>query len=205
MDKDRILELLSDEARRRRCHPLRVFVSSTFKDLKKERQAVKNALSMCGCVPVLAENAPMQPGKGLMGQIQFWLSDIDLLVLLVCERYGETSPSKSSWTKLEVEEAMKMGKPVFSYFVKGRIPAGMEWNEQKRKRLEDFKSWLNRLPDQQPPQHTKNLQELVIRVSRDVGALQSDYRAEAMIDIILREVDRERDEGNESYYRGFLG
>src|SRR5205809_466009 len=98
MDVNEIREIIRAGDFKIRCPPLRVFISSTFKDLKEERQAVKKVLNLCGCVPVTAEDAEMRPGKGLVAQIRYWLSDIDLLILLVWERYGELSPSKLSWT-----------------------------------------------------------------------------------------------------------
>jgi hypothetical protein len=88
-----------------RCLPLKVFVSSTFLDLRSERQAVKKAIERCGCVPILAEDAETIPGKTLLEQISYWLSKTQVLVILVAERYGEHETSKVSWTQQEVKAA----------------------------------------------------------------------------------------------------
>jgi hypothetical protein len=101
-------------------HPvLKVFVSSTFEDLSAERLDVQDALLMCGCYPKFGENAPLLPGYQLEDQIKGWLRDIDLVILLVGERYGTRSRRNpaTSWTELEAQIAHRSGKIIFTYFL----------------------------------------------------------------------------------------
>ncbi len=192
----------------KRCLPLRVFISSTFKDLKDERQAVKRTVHFCGCTPLLAEEASMQPRRGIVNQIAYWLRDADLLILIVCARHGESRPSRLSWTEEEVKKAVELEKLIFPYFLMREIPASIEVNEQQKKRVKEFKSWLTNLENQQPPQYVDNVQELVIRVARDIGALQSDYRANAIMDEVVSRVrtrvEKEGQERRDSYEDSFM-
>lgn len=164
-----------------RCLSLRIFVSSTFMDLKNERLAVKRATELCLCVPLLAEDVDTLPGKNLLDQISYWLNDIDLLVLLVSERYGELGPTKVSWTQEEVAKAVTLKKLIFPYFIKTKIPAGLELDATQRQHLQQFKKWLTNNPQIQPMQYPRSKSDLLARVVRDIKSLQSDLRVDSMI------------------------
>jgi len=176
------IERLHSAAMENRCPSLRIFVSSTFMDLKKERLAVKRAAELCLCVPILAEDVETLPGKSLPDQISYWLSEIDVLVLLVSERYGELAPTKVSWTQEEVTKAAALKKLIFPYFIKTKIATGLELDQNQRQRLQQFKEWLINNPEIQPPQYPKNNSDLLARVVRDIKSLQSDIRADSMVD-----------------------
>jgi len=208
-----IIKHLQEEALKSRSQPIKIFVSSTFMDLKKERQVVKSTINLCGCLPRLAEDADMQPGRNLGDQISYWLRDIDILVLLIAERYGELSASQVSWTETEVRKAVDQQITVFPYLVTKKIPFGMELDPDKRDRLKRFTEYLKHIPNQQPPQRTKNTNELAVRVARDISGFQSDRRITNIMNRLLLVMQKENEEEanirqqreQESYFDSFVG
>ena len=92
-----------------------VFVSSTYEDLKDERQEVVNALLQMDCFPVGMEffNASDQSQweviKGL-------IDECDYYVLIIAGRYGSVEPkSGKSYTQLEYEYARSKGVPTIAF------------------------------------------------------------------------------------------
>lgn len=203
------MEVIKKLAFDKRCPPLRVFISSTSRDLGDERQAVKRAVELCGCHLLLAEDAHMIVGKGRPDQIDYWLRDIDVLILLVSVRHGELNPSKLSRTEEEVRKAVSLSKCIIPYYIAKEIPACIESDEKKKKRLKKFTSWLTSLENQQPPQYPETVLDLAMRVARDIGALQSDRRVEAiryvLLDAARKRIEREEQERRDSYEDGFVG
>jgi hypothetical protein len=203
---DDIINLIRDEAHTKRCKGIRVFISSTFVDLHDERLAVKNAIETCECQARLAETAAMLPGKPLLDQISYWLRDVQVLVLLVADRYGSLSASDKSWTEEEVRKAAELPIRLLPYFVSRDLPPGIEFDDEKQNRLNDFKKYLNTLPEQEPvlaqyPQYADSIIDLSIRVSRDIGAIQSDLLIADVIERVWTSAQTTiRDQAKEQAY-----
>lgn len=94
---------------------LQVFVSSTYTDLREERQAAVMAILRDGHIPAgmelfSADNAEQTE------TIREWIEESDVFVLLLGGRYGSVeSDSGKSFTELEYEHAIELGKPVLSF------------------------------------------------------------------------------------------
>ncbi len=93
---------------------LQVFVSSTFADLRAERQAA---------VEAILENRHIPAGMELfaagnedqMSVIRRWIDESDVYVLILGKRYGSVDPkSNISYTELEYAYAVEQGKPLFA-------------------------------------------------------------------------------------------
>ena len=93
---------------------LQVFVSSTYIDLKEERQAAVQAILTAGHIPAGMElfTAGDEPQ---MEVIKRWIDESDVFLLILGGRYGtvETS-SQKSYTHLEYEYAVEEGKALFA-------------------------------------------------------------------------------------------
>lgn len=92
-----------------------VFVSSTYEDLKEERQEVVNALLKMDCFPVGMEyfNAS---DKSQWEVIKSLIEECDYYILIIAGRYGSVEPiSGKSYTQLEFEYAKSMGVPTISF------------------------------------------------------------------------------------------
>lgn len=92
-----------------------VFVSSTYEDLKEERQEVVNALLQMDCFPVGMEyfNASDQSQWDVIKSL---IDDCDYYVLIIAGRYGSVEPkSGKSYTQLEYEYARSIGVPTIAF------------------------------------------------------------------------------------------
>lgn len=93
---------------------LQVFVSSTFTDLKSERQAAVEAILKAGHIPAGMELFTAGD-KSQMKVIEDWIDDSDVYLLLLGARYGSIEPESGlSYTHLEYEYAVKNGKALFA-------------------------------------------------------------------------------------------
>src|SRR6266849_1854763 len=121
---------------------MRIFISSTFKDLRPEREAAQEALRRSELVPWGMELFVSEPSKPLdvcLEQVQ--LSDAVVLILgLLAGSLIPESP-ELTYTRAEFELAQKLGKPVFAFLkTEGGIPVNKETDADKRKALDDFKN-----------------------------------------------------------------
>lgn len=93
---------------------LQVFVSSTFTDLKNERQAAVSAILKSGHIPAGMELFTAGD-KSQMETIKKWIDESDVYMLILAGRYGSVEPSTNlSYTELEYDYAVEQGKPVFA-------------------------------------------------------------------------------------------
>lgn len=93
---------------------LQVFVSSTFTDLREERQAAVEAILSTGNIPAGMELFAAGD-QSQMEIIKEWIQESDVYLLILGGRYGSIEPeSGKSYTQLEYEYALSIGKPHFA-------------------------------------------------------------------------------------------
>ena len=119
-----------------------VFVSSTYEDLKEERQEVMQALLEMDCIPCGMELFPASDEE----QFEFIKSiidDCDYYVLILAGKYGSTNSSGISYTELEFQYALDHNIPIIS-FIHSDIDSlpnlKCEHDEKKVEKLNSFKS-----------------------------------------------------------------
>lgn len=96
---------------------LQVFVSSTYLDLKEERQAAVEAILSAGHIPAGMELFSAGD-KSQWDTITRWIDDSDVYMLIVGGRYGSVeAESGKSYTQLEYEYAISKGKPFFGLVI----------------------------------------------------------------------------------------
>jgi hypothetical protein len=119
---------------------MRIFVSSTFKDLRPEREAAQDALRRSELVPWGMELFVSEPSKPLdvcLEQVQL----SDAVILIVGFMAGSLIPESPelTYTRAEFELAQKLGRPVFAFLkTEGGVPVNKETDEDKKKALDDF-------------------------------------------------------------------
>ena len=119
-----------------------VFVSSTYEDLKEERQKVIQALLSLGCLPASMELFPAA-SEDAWRYVQQVIDDCDYYVVIVAGRYGSIDEQGMSFTEREYEYASSTGKDVLCFIHEdpAAIPAGkVDLSEPSRVRLEAFKA-----------------------------------------------------------------
>ena len=89
-----------------------VFISSTYLDLKEERQAVSQALLRSDCFPAQMENWPAMDAEQ-MEAIKEIIDQSDYYVVISAGKYGSISPETGlSYTEMEYDYAVEIGKPI---------------------------------------------------------------------------------------------
>lgn len=85
-----------------------VFVSSTFVDLKEERQAIMQTLMEMDCIPAGMELFPAADEEQ-MDFIKKIIDDCDYYLLVIGGRYGSTNSEGVSYTEKEYDYAIEKG------------------------------------------------------------------------------------------------
>ena len=97
---------------------LQVFISSTYSDLRDERQAAVEAVLKAGHIPAGMELFTAGD-KSQMKTIERWIDESDVYMLILGGRYGSIEASTGkSYTELEYEYALSKGKRMFSVVIK---------------------------------------------------------------------------------------
>jgi hypothetical protein len=91
-----------------------VFISSTYTDLKVERQEVMQALLEMDCVPAGMELFP-STNENQWAVIENVIDDSDYYLLIVAGRYGSLTSEGISYTEREFDYAVKEGKHILGF------------------------------------------------------------------------------------------
>jgi hypothetical protein len=101
---------------------LQVFVSSTFEDLRVERQAAVEAILSAGHIPAGMELFAAGD-ESQMVVIRRWIDESDVFMLILGQRYGSIEPeSQKSYIHLEYEYALERQKPLFAVVAREHSP-----------------------------------------------------------------------------------
>ena len=96
---------------------MQVFVSSTYEDMKTERQAAVMAILDAGHIPAGMELFAAND-KSQWNTIEKWIEESDVFLLILGGRYGTIeATSGTSYIELEFDHAVKIGKPFFSVVI----------------------------------------------------------------------------------------
>lgn len=96
---------------------LQVFVSSTYTDLREERQAAVEAILSSGNIPAGMELFTAGD-ESQMTVIKRWIDESDVYLLILGGRYGSLeSKTGKSYTHLEFEYAVSQQKPWFAVVI----------------------------------------------------------------------------------------
>ncbi len=122
---------------------MKVFISSTYEDLKNYRQAAIEVVNRCKWVPLAMEffpSMPHEPTKACEQEI----NDCDVFVGIYAHRYGFIPDGESkSITHLEYDLAKKLNKACLCFVVK----EDYQWNPQffERKKYDELVTFLEQV------------------------------------------------------------
>ncbi|MBN1205806.1 MAG: DUF4062 domain-containing protein [Myxococcaceae bacterium] len=136
-----------------------VFVSSTYRDLKQEREEVVWAILQARHIPVGMENFTATDERGWK-TITRVIDDTDYYVLLLAGMYGTIDPTTNkSWTQREYEYAREKGIPVLAFIRDRSAITGdkMETDPQKAELLQKF---IMQVQGSHLCKHWKSIEEL---------------------------------------------
>lgn len=123
-----------------------VFVSSTYQDLKEERDEVIRALLELRCFPCAMEFFPAS-NKSALEYVEPLIKSSDYYLILVGGSYGSTTDKGVSYTQNEYEIAQKNDVPIVAFIHSDwqkllKTKEGLEIEEYQS--LEQFVAVLNR-------------------------------------------------------------
>jgi hypothetical protein len=124
-----------------------IFVSSTFTDLKHERQAAVEAILAAGHIPAGMELFAAGD-ESQLEVIRRWIDDSDVYMLILGGRYGSIdSGTGLSYTELEYDYAVQKGLPFFALVLsdaaidgKGLVILDIERETKNPEKYEKFRS-----------------------------------------------------------------
>ncbi|GAB6190754.1 DUF4062 domain-containing protein [Desulfocastanea catecholica] len=123
-----------------------VFVSSTYIDLKTERQQVIQALMEMDCIPAGMELFPAADEEQ-WEFIKRVIDDCDYYLLIIGGRYGSISPDGISYTEMEYDYAVENGLKVIALIHEEpeSLPAkNVELEAEAQKRLSSFRGKVSK-------------------------------------------------------------
>ena len=167
-----------------------VFVSSTYEDLKEERQEVMRVLLEADCIPCGMEYFPATDDSTL-DFIKRIIDDCDYYVLILGGKYGSTDSSGQSYTEKEYLYAQEKGIPTLSFLrnnLKSLSADLCEDTAKKRRRLNQFrelakenkicKFWSNK--DELARRVLQSISQ-IIRDAPGAGWVRADFPVEKAI------------------------
>jgi len=117
-----------------------VFVSSTYEDLKDERQHVIQALLETKCIPLGMELFPAA-SVDQWKLIKRIIDECDYYLVIVAGRYGSSGNKGISYTEMEFDYAHEIKKPVIGFYhksVKSLQGFRLEQSDAGKQKLEKF-------------------------------------------------------------------
>src|SRR5262245_38483962 len=153
----------------------KVFVSSTYEDLREERAAVEKGLLQIDFWPVGMELFPAADEE-TWDFIKSQINDSDYYVVVIAGRYGSQGPGAISFTELEYDYAIAQGKPAigFVHANPGSIAAdNTESSEDARAKLQRFIEKVKK----RPVRLFKNPDDLALQVTTSFNWLKRNRPA----------------------------
>ena len=151
------------------------FVSSTYEDLKEERQEVMHALLELDCIPAGMELFPAAD-EDQWTLIKEVIDDCDYYIVIIGGRYGSEDDEGMSYTEKEYRYALEKNKPTLSFLHKNPenlLANKIDINEEKRQKLNEFK----KLVSNKVVKHWINAKDLGSVVSRSLIKLIKQHPA----------------------------
>jgi hypothetical protein len=125
-----------------------IFVSSTYEDLKDERDQVRKAILEIGHIPVGMEMFSAADEEQ-WAVIKRHIDESDYYVVIVANRYGSVTDEGLSFTEKEYDYAVEQGVPTIAFVLDPAAPWRLDRGESEAKSqeaLESFKTKLKQKP-----------------------------------------------------------
>lgn len=173
------------------------FVSSTFLDLREERQRLVSVLLDHRCVPFGMEFFP-STGRSQWPIIRESIQAADLCVFVVAGRYGTMSDDGAiSWTHREFREAVAEGKPISGILHADPRQLPLEKSEQSRRGQRALAAFRKEIEAQTVCRYYHNEADLVQAVTSSISVLIADKAIAGWVPagtrpVVLQESDFDR-------------
>ena len=160
---------------------LKIFVSSTYLDLKKYREAVTNALRKQGHNAIQMEffaaraEEPTEVAKSELGKC-------DVMVGIYAHRYGFI-PDKNDYSITEQEywHAKSKGKPIFCFIVDEDQPWPPKMIESEPEKVEKLKNFITTIKKEKNVDFFTSSEILASQVAAAIGRYVSEQSMEGLL------------------------
>lgn len=156
-----------------------VFVSSTYKDLVEERQHVIHALLELDCIPAGMELFPAAD-EDAWTLIKDVIDSSDYYLLIIAGKYGSQNTEGTSYTEMEFDYAVSIGKPIVSFIfqdIDQLTGNKIEKGEELQNKLKNFRIKA----EQKHCKYWKNAEDLGGKVSRSLVQLKKKHPSDGWI------------------------
>ena len=156
-----------------------IFVSSTYEDLKEERQAVIFSLLKLDLIPCGMELFPAS-NEEQWSLIKRMIDDCDYYVLILAGRYGSVNKDGIGYTELEYRYALQQKKPIIAFLYKDIVNLPVKKAERslkKQKLLLKFR----KLVQERLVNYWESSEELSLNVTISMTKLISQFPASGWI------------------------
>lgn len=136
-----------------------VFISSTYTDLREERQLVSQTLMELNCIPAGMELFPATDEEQF-SFIKTIIDDSDYYLLIIGGRYGSVTEEGVSYTEKEYDYAVEQGKPVVALLHRSPSNLSMERSEATESARSKLNSFRDRVSTGRLVRHWNSAQEL---------------------------------------------
>ena len=150
-----------------------VFVSSTYEDLRVERQEVIHALLELDCIPSGMELFPAAD-EDQWSLITGVIDECDYYLLILGGRYGSTGNDGIGYTEMEYRYALEIGKPIIAFLHKDPNSLPKKFTEQTEEGQRKFIKFRN-LAQEKMCKYWESPAELGSVASRSLIMLQKKH------------------------------
>lgn len=145
-----------------------IFISSTYEDLKDERQKVMDTILEMGHFPIGMEMFSAAD-EDQWRIIKETIDCTDFYVLIIAHRYGsvieEGLDKGKSYTQKEFEYAMSRNIPILAFLVDKAVPVLSDKDEKDTAKKNKLKSFVNMVKKDRTVKWWKNSDDLAKQVS----------------------------------------
>lgn len=149
-----------------------VFVSSTYLDLKEERQQVLKTLLLADCIPAGMELFPCSDAD-LLSLIYGVVDECDFYIVLVGARYGSTTSAGISYTEAEYDYASRSGKPILAFL--HAAPNALATEDAER--AEKLRAFRERIQREHAPAYWNDAAELPALILQAIQRQKDEHPA----------------------------
>ena len=145
-----------------------VFVSSTFTDLKEEREKVLQAILESKAFPAGMELFPAADDE----QFEFIKREIDLsdyYLVIIAGRYGSLADDGTSFTEKEFDYAVTAGKPILAFLVQDPKKLTVDKSEEEKEGKAKLKQFMEKAKKSRVVKFYNNPDELKSQVLQSLS------------------------------------
>ena len=173
-----------------------IFISSTFIDLKEERQKIIETILRLEHFPIGMELFHADD-QNQWRQIKQAIDDSDFYILIIAHRYGSLTSRNISYTEKEYNYAKLKKKPIYAFIISDEVNVNIKYIDQgfKAEKLLAFKTKIKK--SQCSFWHNK--EELAYEVSQTLINAVNNYNRLGWIKID-NDIDLKNPNGIEEYF-----